>query len=191
MQFQSFGKIPRWHREIVITEKIDGTNACVCISENTGDVDENVIIQTKDYNIRAGSRTRWITPHNDNFGFAAWVVANHEELLTLGVGTHFGEWWGRGIQRGYGMDARFFSLFNVGRWNKDNVPECVQVVPKLYSGANDDFFISTTLDMLADEGSKAAPGYMKPEGIVIFHTAGNNLYKITLEDDDKPKGNAQ
>ena len=52
------------------------------------------------------------------FGFARWVETNRERLITLlGPGLHFGEWWGSGIQRGYGLtkgDKRF-SLFNVER----------------------------------------------------------------------------
>lgn len=54
------------------------------------------------------SRTRWITPEDDNYGFAKWANENKEELLKLGIGQHFGEWWGSGIQRGY----------NLQRWKK-------------------------------------------------------------------------
>lgn len=37
-------------------------------------------------------------------------------------------------------------------------------------------------------GSVAAPGFMKPEGIVIFHVQGNFGLKKTLEKDEVPKG---
>jgi hypothetical protein len=79
------------------------------------------------------SRSRWITPDDDNFGFAAWVEANRDELLTLGPGRHFGEWWGSGIQRGYGLPKgeKRFSLFNVSRWGESR-PACCHVVPVLY-----------------------------------------------------------
>lgn len=30
---RSFQKIPRWSRDIIITEKIDGTSACIYIDE--------------------------------------------------------------------------------------------------------------------------------------------------------------
>ncbi len=32
--------------------------------------------------------------------------------------TYFGEWWGSGVQRGYGLQKgdKRFSLFNVSRW---------------------------------------------------------------------------
>lgn len=41
---------------------------------------------------------------------------------------------------------------------------------------------------LRDEGSVAAPGFMKPEGIVVFHVAAGVSFKKTLEKDDQPKG---
>lgn len=75
--FIPFDKIPRLKRGCVITEKIDGTNAQVVVGE--------------DGSVRAGSRKRWITPEDDNFGFAAWVRRNEEELRELGPGQHFGE----------------------------------------------------------------------------------------------------
>jgi hypothetical protein len=37
-------------------------------------------------------------------------------------------------------------------------------------------------------GSQAAQGFMKPEGIVIYHTAGHHLYKRTCENDEQYKG---
>jgi hypothetical protein len=36
-------------------------------------------------------------------------------------------------------------------------------------------------------GSLAAPGFLKPEGVVVYHTAGNTLFKATIEDDAMPK----
>ena len=43
------------------------------------------------------------------------------------------------------------------------------------------------LDDLKASGSKAAPGFMKPEGVVVFHTAANMGFKKTLEHDEVPK----
>jgi hypothetical protein len=40
-------------------------------------------------------------------------------------------------------------------------------------------------------GSRAAPGYDKPEGIVVYHTASRSMYKVTLEGDEKPKGSTE
>lgn len=41
------------------------------------------------------------------------------------------------------------------------------------------------------EGSVAAPGFMKPEGIIIFHIQSQLLFKKTLERDEEPKSKAQ
>ena len=102
IKFEPFSKIPRLTRKCIITEKIDGTNAQIYIGE-----------QGEFY---IGSRKKWILPEDDNYGFARWALENKEELLKLGVGAHFGEWWGQGIQRKYNMDKKVFSLFNVDRW---------------------------------------------------------------------------
>lgn len=172
--FVAFPKMPRLSREIVITEKLDGTNAQVSISDDLSTV-------------RAGSRTRWITPEQDNYGFAAWVRDNEDELRLLGPGRHFGEWWGAGIQRRYDQQEKHFSLFNVGRWS-DERPSCCRVVPTLYRGEFCTTAINEVVDGLAKNGSVAAPGFMKPEGVIVFHIAGNLGFKKTIEKDEVPKG---
>lgn len=173
--FESFQKIPRFFRDIIITEKIDGTNAQILI--------------TDDGQIFAGSRNRFVTPEDDNHGFAKWVEANKEELLKLGVGRHFGEWYGQGINRGYGLKEKRFALFNVSRWSDPEVrPACCDVVPTLYQGVFDIDAINACKDELREYGSFAVEGFMRPEGIVIYHTAGGYYFKSTLENDDKPKG---
>lgn len=172
-EFEAFPKMPRLSREIIITEKIDGTNAQVFIAD--------------DGTILAGSRTRWITPADDNFGFAAWVEKNADELRNLGPGRHFGEWWGAGIQRKYGQDRKRFSLFNVSRWSEER-PSCCDVVPTLYRGDFTTEAVDDTIAVLRDTGSMAAPGFMQPEGVIVFHIAGNVGFKKTLEKDEVPKG---
>jgi len=175
-EFEQFQKIARLSRNCVITEKIDGTNACVFIGE--------------DGEFLVGSRTRWITPNDDNYGFAGWAVSHKDELMGLGVGRHFGEWWGSGCQRGYGLTngEKRFSLFNTGRWNDlTPPPACCHVVPVLYAGIFTSTAIDTCIDILRTRGSRAAPGFMKPEGVVIYQTAGRCYFKKTLEKDDEPK----
>lgn len=172
MDFLEFPKMPRLAREVVVTEKLDGTNACIGITE--------------DGRMFTGSRSRWITPQEDNYGFAAWAEKHKEELLELGDGRHFGEWWGAGIQRRYGLQEKRFSLFNVFRWAETR-PACCGVVPVLYMGVFDTAAIDGVLEALQTNGSVAAPGFMKPEGIVVFHVAGNVGFKKTLEKDDVPK----
>ena len=172
-EFIPFPKIPRLNRDIIITEKIDGTNAQVVVGE--------------DGSVRAGSRKRWITPDNDNFGFATWVKQHEDELRDLGPGQHFGEWWGLGIQRGYELSERRFSLFNSGRWSSAR-PACCNVVPVLYAGDFSTNTVDWVMVKLKETGSQAAPGFMKPEGIIVFMTAARHLYKVLAENDDLPKG---
>lgn len=174
MEFKSFPSIARLSRDVVVTEKIDGTNAQITITESG--------------EFLTGSRSQWITPERDNYGFAKWALENKEELLKLGVGSHFGEWWGQGIQRKYNMNEKRFSLFNVHRWNDENIrPSCCHVVPILYTGNFDTKIIDDVLADLKNTGSVAAPGFMKPEGVVIYHKQGNYLFKKTFENDEKGK----
>lgn len=187
----------RLSREIIISEKIDGTNASIFIQDillEENAKDPNILlyktIDGKALTIRAGSRTKWITPQNDNYGFAKWVLNNSDELFKLGEGHHFGEWWGKGIQRGYNMKEKQFSLFNVARWGEFGTeikPACCGVVPVLYRGVFDTVNIDAALVDLKLSGSFAAPGFNNPEGIVVWHTAANIGFKKTIKDDDKPK----
>jgi hypothetical protein len=171
--FEEFPKISRLSREVIVTEKIDGTNAQIIITE--------------DGRIGAASRSRIITPDDDNFGFAAWVEENRDELLQLGHGRHFGEWYGQGIQRKYGLDEKRFALFNVSRWGQER-PACCHVVPTLWQGNYDDMCLNVILHDLANKGSMAVPGFMKPEGVVIYHIASRTLFKKTIEKDQEYKG---
>ena len=178
MEFQEFPKIARLTRECTITEKIDGTNASIYIGENG--------------EFLVGSRSRWITPEEDNYGFAKWALANKEELLKLGVGHHFGEWWGIGIQRGYCNPQKTFSLFNTKKWlNNSELPKCCSVVPVLFEGIFNSNNVESALNVLAVEGSKAFPTYPHPEGIVIWHKSAQIYFKKTIEKDDEWKGKAK
>src|SRR6185369_3448973 len=160
-EFRSFPKIARLSRECIITEKIDGSNAQLTIKD--GQI------------VSVGSRNRFINLQSDNFGFARWVDQNKEELLKLGDGTHFGEWWGLGIQRGYGLFERRFSLFRVPK-DLVELPQCVFIVPKLWEGEFGTGEIDRILQRLVSNGSYAAPGFMKPEGIVIYHKAAGVMF---------------
>jgi hypothetical protein len=185
MEFEGFPKIPRLFRDVVITEKIDGTNGQILIAENS----EPIILSSgRIVPFLCGSRSRWIFPENDNHGFARWAYDQTNELLKLGPGQHFGEWWGQGIQRGYGLKEKRFSLFNVKKWSDPLVrPACFHVIPVLWNGSFDSAPIWAVLDKLKKEGSVAAPGFMKPEGIIIYHVAGNLLFKKTIEHDNEIK----
>ena len=181
-EFEPFQKIARLSRDCVVTEKVDGTNAQVLVLD--------------DGRVLAGSRTKWLQPgkQTDNFGFAAWVTKHEEELRTgLGFGRHYGEWYGCGIQRAYGLKEKRFALFNTARWHEGGAkfagrPACCGVVPVLFQGPFDTEMIWHQLDYLKEEGSRIAPGFMRPEGVVVFHTASSTLFKKTIEKDDEYKG---
>lgn len=223
MEFQKFNKIPRLNRNCTITEKIDGSNAQVFIynSEEPLFPDtpiENIVTKSfidtyslfeKDgVYIFAGSRTRWLTTekNGDNHGFAKWVQDNAEELLKLSEGRHYGEWYGKGINRNYGLDHHKFALFNVSKWHKNEprlisidpktkeekytkeCPKCCDVVPIIAKGLFTTDLIESSIQCLKDNGSFAKIGFMKPEGIIVFHEASGKLFKVTCENDEKPKG---
>jgi hypothetical protein len=213
MDFVEFPKMPRLSRDIIISEKIDGTNGQIAIEEwpnAPGDMEVDaeslcVCVDDLPYRFSIGSRNRWITPSSDNYGFARFCYDNAEAIIrTLGRGRHFGEWWGQGIQRGYGLKEKRFSLFNP-KWKDYQLPEGIYTVPVLYEGPwfmpADDVIVADVLggcacqyapgyyiDVLKYQGSVAAPGFMDPEGIVVWHTAGNFGMKKTIKDDNKGKG---
>lgn len=193
MEFKEFPKMARLSRECVITEKIDGTNGQIYIDE--------------DGLMLVGSRTRWITPSDDNFGFARWCHENYHKLIKLGPGRHYGEWFGQGIQRKYGMTEKRFSLFNTLRWVEYGqepgiiptgdprivkmqkvLPECCSLVPVLYQGVFNNYAVDLAINDLVMNGSKAAPGWSSPEGIVVYHVAGNVGFKKTIKNDAEFKG---
>jgi len=276
--FQPWPKISRLNREIVITEKIDGTNAAIGIGPPAGSVTQVEAAGGFAHSyptmgagrVWAQSRTRIITPLNDNFGFAAWVEKHANALRDiLGPGFHFGEWWGAGIQRTYGLTEKRFSLFNTAKWNEPSNAEglaklrgdgiMIDTVPVLYTGpwtGNYGYKNSETgewlvladekdwptlyvdyeaaetriasfmerifelgvqdatdlrprlekisrpinprprfapnfiLEWLARVGSQAAPGFMKPEGICVYHKASGSIFKATVEGDEKHKNEA-
>ena len=188
--FAPFPSIARLSRDMIVTAKLDGTNAQVFITE--------------DGQVYAGSRNRWITPEADNHGFARWVKDNEDALRALGPGAHFGEWFGQGIQRGYGLKEKRFALFNTSRWTCPNnvgdrvtdadtrcieVPVC-HVVPVLYRGTFDTDKVDLCLYALGRLGSAAVLGYKNPEGVVVFHSKSGTLFKKTLDKHDGHKGAA-
>lgn len=187
LEFKAWPKTPRLNgASMIITEKVDGTNACVVITE--------------DGLVGAQSRNRLITPEADNYGFAKWVWENGDKLREiLGAGYHYGEWWGSGIQRGYGLtngDKRF-SLFNTGRWgdelwkseNEGIKVEGLDIVPVLYEGQLDTRLIKDLVADLAFWGSRLVPrepGFAA-EGVVVYIPRSQSTFKVLIENDDIPK----
>lgn len=204
MNFVGWPSIPRLSKErIVITEKLDGTNACIVIRPAPFGVgalersDRSIVLYVDGdlVEFAVQSRKRFITPASDNFGFATWAYNNAEALISiLGYGQHYGEWWGLGIQRGYGLKEKRFSLFNAPRWmdgisafsDKTDIPG-LRTVPVLYAGQYDPWAISAAVEMV-ENGSVAAPEFTgKAEGVIIYHRELNASYKRLLENDDLHK----
>lgn len=193
MDFVPFPKIARLRREVVVTEKIDGTNAGIFVPKDDA------------YPLQAAKRTGWIAPGpTDNVWFAQWVADHEQELRTgLGPGMHWGEWWGERINRRYPtVMGRRFSLFNTERWYSGSAtmntaetatpaPACCDVVPVLHRidrfCEHDVDFVRVWIEHLKTNGSVAAPG-CKAEGIVVYHTASRVSFKVTCEKDDEHKG---
>jgi hypothetical protein len=208
VEFQAWPKTSRFFRDIVITEKIDGTNAAVQIikANNLTHWDHEdgtksffdpqpldvVRLEGEAYVVYAQSRNRLIHIGQDNAGFAGWVQKHAAELVTfLGEGTHFGEWWGSGIQRGYGQSGgkKYFSLFNTHRFQHigEESDNLVRSVPVFYEGPMDTTAITDALKVLKEHGSMAAPGFMNPEGVCVYHTSSRLVQKVTLDNNDAGK----
>jgi hypothetical protein len=211
--FPGMPPIARLHRPWVLTEKIDGTNGLIAIrdlSSFTNDPEDpathwpaplNFMTQARiesDFGIWAGSKNQWLGPDGDNFGFGAWVSAHADALIgVLGEGLHRGEWWGSGIQTGYGLPKgeKRFSLFNTSRWAQDDdlrlatVPG-LGVVPVMHSGVDGhelNLHVHAALRLLEIGGSLAAPGFDRPEGVVAFQPSSQITYKATIRNDEVPK----
>src|SRR4051812_33310560 len=110
--FEPFPSLTRFSQDWTVTEKIDGSNVQLYITESNDE--ENAIADYDGLFLSAGSRKRFLTAdkQGDHMGFAKWARENVEELIKLlGVGRHYGEWWGNGIQRGYDLKEKRFSLF--------------------------------------------------------------------------------
>ena len=161
-EFKKWEKIPRDNPfSVTITEKIDGTNACVII-------EDGVITGVQ-------SRKRLITPDDDNYDFAKWVELNKDELLQMGDGYHYGEWAGPGIQKNpLKLDRRKFFLFDVRRWNSNNpnIPPCCDVVPVLFNGELKPGQVDDLLQEMELTGR---------EGVVVYYHAFRSRTKHTVK----------
>ena len=164
VEFKAWEKIPRDNPfTVTISEKIDGTNACIIIKD-----DEIIGVQSK---------KRLITPEDDNYGFAKWVQDNNQELLSLGEGYHYGEWAGPGIQKNpLQLERKHFFLFNTFRWNNENPnrPTCCDVVPVLYQGELTLETIPTLLENLKTKTTVR-------EGVVVYYHTFRKYTKHTIK----------
>lgn len=163
LDFKPWPKISRDNPfNVTVTEKIDGTNACIVIADG-----EILAVQ---------SRKRFITPESDNYGFASWVKENKTELLCLGDGHHYGEWAGPGIQKNpLKLDRKRFFLFNTFRWNENNLnlPACCDVVPVLFQGQLEPDVVPRLLKDLSESS-------VVREGVVVYYHAFRTYTKHTI-----------
>lgn len=166
IEFKPFEKIPRHNPfEVTITEKINGTNGCIVIQNK-----ELVAIQ---------SRKKFITPKDDNYGFASWVIKNKEQLLSLEDGYHYGEWAGPGIQKNpHNLKNKKFFLFNTFRWNENNLnkPACCDVVPVMFNG----LIKPDTISLMLEQLIKNSTPEVTPEGIVVYYHTFRKYTKHTI-----------
>lgn len=197
--FERFASLTRFSHGWTVTEKIDGTNACVMVvkQDPEAELPENLVASVDGFDVFAQSRNGLITPQRDNAGFARFVYDNAEALVeTLGEGRHFGEWAGSGIQRRYNMNKKVFALFNAGRWGAlRGHPDggliggqltSVPVLAEGYMGEPGAEF-ARLMDDLKANGSRFAPGFMDPEGIVMRHGPSGTLFKKTFDYDEQGK----
>jgi hypothetical protein len=188
-EFKGWGSTTRENKNKTITEKLDGTNACVVIYNGK---------------VTAQSRKRIVTPDDDNYGFAKWVDKNKEALLnTLGYGYHYGEWYGEGIQKNpLGIEGKRFALFHATKYTEGNGFDLSRVqgletVPLLHHGQCDVWTIPHIMQELEEYGSKVEgakvvgqietfPGFAihaKAEGIIVWNNETKTRTKILLEND--------
>jgi hypothetical protein len=194
-EFKSWGSTTRENKNKTITEKIDGTNACIVIYNGV---------------VAAQSRKRIITPDDDNFGFAKWVYDNAGALMdTLGYGYHYGEWYGEGIQKNpLGIEGKRFALFHATKYTEGNGFDLdrvdgLETVPLLHHGQCDVWTIPGIMQDLEMYGSKVKgakeehvnveiPGLGEvahifraatPEGIIIWNNETRTRTKMLLKDD--------
>lgn len=157
--FKPWPKTPRIENVTYhFTEKLDGTNACLII---------------QDGELYCQSRNKLITPEDDNYGFARWAYSHKEELVhNLYPGYWYGEWWGLGIQRGYDQTEKRFSLF----WYPGTLEtDLVSLVPTLKVAT-----LEEARNLLITEGSQAAPGFMNPEGVVLYEPTTRQRFKSII-----------
>jgi hypothetical protein len=190
-EFRKWPSTPRWHKGLTITEKIDGTNACIVIYNGQ---------------VKAQSRKRMITPDDDNMGFAKWVYENAGALTdTLGYGYHYGEWYGEGIQKNpLGIEGKRFALFHATKYTEANGYELnkvdgLETVPLLFHGQANLWTIPDIVQDLELYGTKVkgaarrtvtVPGLgdtielaARAEGVIVYHKETQAKYKILLEND--------
>jgi hypothetical protein len=190
--YPKWESIPRLYNETFsITEKIDGTNGLIFIEpkpEVRYPLASTLILRDTYAYVSVGSRKRWITPGQDNHGFAAWVYENAEALVAaLGPGHHYGEGAGPGIRGNrHGLEEKTFFLFNWRLWThllanpEIEIPCGLRGVAVLDIGVI--YMVSAArgwADYLESVGTQAGPGSSDkpPEGVILRSDLTGQMWK--------------
>lgn len=192
MEFKAYKKTPRVDKlTFTISEKIDGTNAVLYVHHpHFGEVLNGT---EKPPFILAGSRSKWLLqepgkPNDDNHGFGRWVKDNEEELMKLPQGYHYGEWYGKGINRAYGLKDRRFMLFNFNRYVKlkeeNQLPSVVELETVLADNVSFEHLNQIGAQVAArliQGGSVHVPGFRSTEGIILRQAHSDIVHKHVWE----------
>lgn len=122
--------------------KLDGTNVGIQVS--------------RDGLVAAQSRTKVITLEDDNMSFAKWLEERRDYFSNLAGDKHmtiFGEWCGKGIQKGTSisqLDRKVFVVFAIQYGGVDGEPTVLDINPnsinKVLVNNPDDVFVLPWLD---------------------------------------------
>lgn len=173
--FPKYPKTLRYENlRVVITEKIDGTNGLIEISPD---------------GVRFGSRNCYLNEHKDNYGFFNFFSQFENRIMESfspeydGLVHIYGEWFGAGIQRTYGLKEKYFMPFSP-YWANTLIEVGVpNIVPpyQFYAGKMDSVREEMAFQTLKEEGSQLVPGWKRPEGIIIHYLDNNLKIKRTLD----------
>ncbi len=168
-----FPKIPRVEKvEVIITEKLDGTNALIYIDDN-GDM-------------KFGSRNRWLTEDSDNHGFYTFCMKNKDMLARLGRGYHYGEFIGSGIARQYGFTngERKLYMFDARLVDRE-LGDNIKVVPILKQATLHDmtglFDLRDYINPSTTVRESTINKDTRMEGVMIFLTHLNKYIKVIYD----------
>jgi hypothetical protein len=193
-----FKAYPKTHRigteQYTITEKVDGTNGVVYVHK--AKPADFRVGKDRSY-VKAGSRSRWLEDDGskkwDNHGFGEWVMENERALIELPEGFHYGEWYGRGINRNYGLKDRRFMLFDYARYDKlitnNNIlGDLIETETVLADVVTYDYLsiaIKLNSACLSVEGSVHVRGFSDPEGLIIRSKLRPAVYKYIIRKDEE------